>query len=114
MTSRARKYLSDVLSAIDLIEQYTRPVQTFEQYAAPESQSLRDAVERRLSIIGEAINQYRRESGSAEVLNTRQIVQLRNMLVHAYDSVHHPTIWNVVRRHLPTLRAEVVALLAAP
>jgi uncharacterized protein with HEPN domain len=53
MTEQGKKYLSDILRAIDLIEDFTIETDTFNSYAADlKSQS---ATERQLAIIGEAI-----------------------------------------------------------
>ena len=113
MTERARKYLLDILRAADLISQYTQSIPNLAAYEAAGNELVRDAVERRLAIIGEAVNEYRREPGSPELADARKIVELRNRLVHAYDSAEQSIIWSIVKRHLPTLRAEVNALLAA-
>lgn len=110
MTERATKYLSDVLWAIGEIEDFTRDTKTFAAYEA--NRMLRTAVERLLAIIGEAINHYRREPESIPLAYTRQIVQLRNRLVHAYDSVDHSVIWRIIRNEVPLLREEVKNLLA--
>ena len=112
MTERASKYLLDVLKAIEAINHFVQRVPTYSAYAA--DTLVRSGVERQLAIIGEAVNQYRREPNSTELTNARQIVQLRNRLVHAYDSVHHPTIWAIVQNYLPALQAEVAFLLAPP
>ncbi|WP_410522731.1 DUF86 domain-containing protein [Pedobacter sp. BS3] len=37
----------------------------------------------------------------------RQIVDLRNKVIHAYDNVNDVIIWNVVVNHLPVLKAEI-------
>ena len=111
MTERAKKYLFDILQSISLVEEYVEGVPNLAAYVA--NRMRRDAVERQLGIIGEAVNQYRREPDAAPLTDSRQIVQLRNRLIHSYDSVQHPVIWTIVRDDLPALRAEVAALLAA-
>jgi uncharacterized protein with HEPN domain len=44
-------------------------------------------------------------------LYSRQIVDLRNKVIHAYDSVNHMVIWNVIINHIPTLKLEVELLM---
>jgi uncharacterized protein with HEPN domain len=56
MTDQARKYLSDILRAIDLIEQFTKSNTTFDSYAI--DLKTQSAVERQLGIIGEAVNKF--------------------------------------------------------
>jgi len=48
-----RKYWSDILIALDAIEQHLSGIETLEAYAA--SFTAKDAVERRLITIGEAV-----------------------------------------------------------
>lgn len=47
-----RKYWSDILLALDAIDVHLQGITTYERYSA--SLSVRDAVERRLIIIGES------------------------------------------------------------
>ncbi len=42
----------------------------------------------------------------------RGLVDLRNRVIHGYDSIDDETIWGIVIKHLPPLRAEVERLLA--
>ena len=54
MKVKAKKYLSDILQAINLIEDFISDVPTFEEYI-PDLKT-QSAVERQLGIIGEAVN----------------------------------------------------------
>jgi uncharacterized protein with HEPN domain len=60
MTDRERKYLSDVLNSVDHILSFTSDLTSFEQYK--KDFLIKSAVERHLSIIGEAINKLSKES----------------------------------------------------
>ncbi len=75
---------------------------------------LHSAVERQLEIIGEALNQLDKVAPEigARIPHLRQIVGLRNILIHGYAVVKHDLIWRSVREDLPELRATVDALLA--
>ena len=49
-----------------------------------------------------------------EITNSRKIVDVRNRIIHGYDSVSDEIIWGIVIRHLPVLKtvktlAKVVA-----
>ena len=112
MTERAKKYLYDIEMAAERIERYTQPTGSLAAYESADNEMARAAVERQLAIIGEAVNHYRREPGSVILTDTVQIIKLRNVLIHSYDVVHNPTIWAVIQENLPSLRAEVAALLA--
>jgi uncharacterized protein with HEPN domain len=85
MTDRAKKYLFDILVAIEYIESFTADIQDFDQYSS--DHKTKSAVERQLGIIGEAVNKYRNEDNVPELTHSRTIVQFRNRLVHSYDSI---------------------------
>ena len=62
------------------------------------------AVTRLLSIVGEAatrLSQQRRKQVSQ--ISWRQIIGLRNVLMHAYDVIDNPTLWNILTKDLPQL-----------
>jgi uncharacterized protein with HEPN domain len=65
-----------------------------------------------LGIIGEAANQIRKMDADAPISSLNQIIGLRNMLIHAYDSLDNAIIWSVIVNHLPTLKQEVDGMLA--
>ncbi len=73
----------------------------------------RDAVERQLSIAGEAVAQLRRvDRAHADRLGpVDQIVGFRNLLVHAYFTLDPREVWNIVVHHVPSLEAAARALL---
>jgi uncharacterized protein with HEPN domain len=105
MTDKARKYLSDILNSIDHILAFTSDLKSFEQYK--KNFLVKGAVERHLAIIGEAINKFSKESRENDLSNSRQIVSLRNRLIHSYDNIDDRIIWTIIRRHLNPLREEV-------
>jgi uncharacterized protein with HEPN domain len=76
---------------------------------------LRSAVERQFEIVGEALNQtaMRDERPEQEISELRQVVGLRNRLIHGYDSVDDEIVWDAVQTKLPTLRIRVTALFQA-
>ena len=58
MMEKAKKYLSDILIAINLIEEFTANTNSFEQYNS--DLKTQSAVERQLAIIGEAATKLRK------------------------------------------------------
>ena len=108
MTDRSKKYLSDILLAIELIQEFTAGLDFNDYNSDRKTQS---AVERQLAIIGEALNQFRKLDPNVEIENYRQIVAFRNRLVHAYDSLDNSIIWAIVNRHLKPLKSEIEILL---
>lgn len=44
----------------------------------------------------------------------RKIVDTRNFVIHAYDSLKPEILWAIVINHLPTLKNEVLRLMESP
>ena len=109
MTDKAKKYLSDLLFAIELVEAFTEDIHSFFDYEA--DVKTRSAVERQLAIIGEAVNHFEKEETGHELSNTRQIVDFRNRLIHSYDNIDNAIVWVVLKKHLPTLKSEAKQIL---
>jgi uncharacterized protein with HEPN domain len=109
MTERARKYLSDILIAIDLIESFVKDVPTFDLYEL--DYKTQSAVERQLGIIGEAVNQFRKESPEVELENTKQVIGFRNRLIHSYDSIDNTIVWLILNRYLAPLKQQILVMI---
>ena len=103
MTDQA-KFLSDILQAIDLIEDFTQDCSSFFDYQ--NDLKTKSSVERQLEIIGEAVNNLKRLSQEPLLSHTTKIVAVRNRLVHAYDAIDDTIIWAILKRHLPNLKLE--------
>ena len=86
MDDDVRKYLYDVLLAIDEVEGYFegRP-KLFETFCL--DMMLRRAVERNVEIMGEAMNHVLKEVPNIPITNARKIVDTRNYIIHGYDSL---------------------------
>lgn len=103
-------HLEHIRESIELIERYVAE-HTVETYLI--DLQTRDAVERRFTIIGEAINRIRRDAPDihAKIGETAQIAAFRNIIVHVYDQLDHRIVWRVVEQDLPILHEQVVKLL---
>jgi uncharacterized protein with HEPN domain len=66
---------------------------------------LRRAVERELSIVGEAVSQATRRFPELEesIGSARRIVGFRNRIIHGYADVDHTIVWAVVQNEVPKL-----------
>jgi uncharacterized protein with HEPN domain len=75
--------------------------------------TLRWAVERGFTIIGEVLAQLRRDDpGTArQVPALSQIVGFRNVLVHGYTGIDHVTVWRTATVDVHELIAAVDTLL---
>jgi len=109
MTEKSKKYLADVLIAISLIEEFTASIDSFQAY--DQDRKTQSAVERQLVIVGEALNHFRKLEPEIQVENDKQIINFRNRLVHAYDSLDNTIIWVILKKHLVPLREEVKQLM---
>lgn len=109
MTDRAKKYLVDILQAIDLIERFIGDVDDF--YVYQKDLKSKSAIERQLGIIGEAVNQFLKVESDIHLANARLIVDFRNRLIHSYDNVDDAIVWAIIKRHIPTLKTEVTEAL---
>jgi uncharacterized protein with HEPN domain len=105
MTEKSKKYLSDVLMSIDLINEFTIGISDFNLY--DKDRKTQSAVERQLVIIGEALNKFRQTESEIVIENDKQIIGFRNRLVHAYDSIDNSIVWAIINRHLEKLKIEI-------
>ena len=106
MTEKAQKYLSDILQAIDLIDDFTKSTTNYNDYI--KDLKTQSAVERQLGIIGEAVNKFDILEPPDTLEHARKIVGFRNKLIHTYDAVDSSMIWAIIKRHLNPLKEEVI------
>lgn len=105
MNREAKKYLFDIKTSIESIDEYLGEKRDFFVYQ--QNKLLRRAVEREIEIIGEAINKLMKISPDLLIENARQIVDTRNWVIHGYDKVDDVVIWGIISNHLPKLYKEV-------
>lgn len=66
---------------------------------------LRSAIMRELEIIGEAANKTSDKTKKRfPDLPWRELVGMRNRLIHAYFNVDHDIVWETVKKYLPTFQ----------
>ena len=108
MPVNAQTYLFDIQKSIELIREFTQD-QTFEMYQ--KNAMMNSAVERQLSIVGEAIVQLLKLEPNMSITAARQITGFRNILIHNYARVSPAVVWTIVQDDLETLYNEVTTLL---
>jgi len=110
MTTEGRKRLHDIRLAAEALDRFTCG-KTVEMLKADEV--LQAAVERKLEIIGEAFVQLRSEDPALaeKFSDLRQIVGMRNRLVHGYDQLDLDVLWDATISHVPKMLEQVNALL---
>ena len=109
MSLEVQKWLYDILVSIQAINEFVGDVRIFETYES--DKKTRRAVEREITIIGEAVNRIKNTDPNIEISNAQQIIATRNRVAHAYDAVNNAMIWNIVINHLPNLKSEIEKLL---
>ncbi|HQJ82179.1 MAG TPA: DUF86 domain-containing protein [Bacteroidales bacterium] len=46
-----------------------------------------------------------------EISSKKQIINMRNRVIHGYDKVDNEIVWGTIIRHLPKLKQEIDNLL---
>lgn len=109
MTIEEKKLLTDVILSISSIDEHLEGRRILDEYI--NNKTKRRAVERELEIIGEAVSKILKINPEISISYARQIVDLRNKVIHSYDNVNDIVIWSIIMNHLPTLKTEVELLM---
>ena len=64
-----------------------------------------------MEIMGEAMNQVLKINPDIPITAARKVVDTRNFVIHAYDSLKPDILWGIVINHMPLLKQEVETLL---
>ena len=100
------KYLLDIQSIISEIELIkTKTNNNFNQFKL--DFILQRAIERDLEIIGEAVRKITELDDSVKLSSIKNIIGLRNIISHAYDSIEPEMIWGIIQNNIPILNEEV-------
>lgn len=110
MDNEIKAWLYDILNAINEIESfYIDQKKEFAVYQV--DIKTKRAIERNIEIIGEAMNRILKKDTKISISNSRKLVDVRNRIIHGYDSVSDEIIWGIVIKYLPTLQTEIETLL---
>lgn len=106
MKDETLAHLHDIFRAADALKGFVGG-RTLNDYASDEQ--LRSAVERKFEIMGEALNRVRRDDAALllQIRHYRDIVSLRNILLHGYDAVDYRIVWGVIEEDLDHLIQDV-------
>ena len=104
-----QKKIQDILDAIAAIETYA--VSSYADFLA--DTKTQDAILYNLIIIGEAANQISEAfKEQHEQIPWSAMIGTRNIIVHGYDQVKLPIVWEILQRDLAGLKAEIRKVLS--
>jgi uncharacterized protein with HEPN domain len=105
-------YLQDMLDAGEAIVRYVAG-KSREDYDSNEM--LRDAVERRIEIFGEAARRLSSPLMAAHPeIPWRKIMGTRHILAHDYDTVDPDMVWRIATQHIPEALVQIRPLIPPP
>lgn len=110
MTIEIKKLLLDIQESVRSIDGHLEGRRSFTEYVA--NKTKRRAVEREFEIIGEAISKILKIDPTTHISYARLIVDLRNKVIHAYDTIDDTIMWKIIVKDLPRLEEEVALLLS--
>lgn len=106
MDRELKKYLEDILFAINEIESFVNQYPCrYDVFCS--TPILMRAVQMNIAIIGEATNRILKIRSDISITNARKIVNTRNYVIHGYDSLRPEILWAIVIKDLPLLKSEI-------
>ncbi len=109
MNDEIKKYLFDIMESVNSIEEYLHGKPDLKTYRT--NKMLRRAIERELEIIDEAMNRIDKLEPTLNISAKKQIIGMRNRVIHGYDTIDDEIVWGVIVRHLPILKTEIEELM---
>jgi uncharacterized protein with HEPN domain len=109
MDNEIKKYLFDIQESIESIETYLGDKRDYNEYLS--NKMLRRAVEREFEIIGEAMTKLDKLSPEIPISSKKQIINMRNRVIHGYDKIDNEIVWGTIVRHIPILKTEIETLM---
>ena len=99
-------YLKHILDAIHRIEEYVRKI---EYSGFIENYLIQDGVIRQIEIIGEATKRLSNEIREKYTdIPWKDIVGMRNKLIHDYFGVDVDAVWETVKKDIPVLKKKLM------
>ncbi|MDA3793429.1 MAG: DUF86 domain-containing protein [Elusimicrobia bacterium] len=104
----AEVYYDDILECIAKINEYTKDI-SLNRFN--KDTKIQDAVIRRIEIIGEAANNIPKEiQKKYPDLPWKDIIGMRNILIHHYGGVDLIRIWKVIKSRMTELKKNILIL----
>ena len=102
-------YIFDIAESIDLIESYVDDMSLSEFL---NNSAIRDAVVRRVEIIGEAAKRIPDAMKSNyKNVSWKEIAGTRDRLIHDYGDVDFNGVWDIIKKDLPLLKEQMKEII---
>lgn len=112
MKKDIKVFIQDILESIELIEDYTKGVDEEKFLDEDDNIQMKDAIIRRLEIIGEAVKNIPDgfKKGYPDI-PWKSIAGMRDILIHEYFGVKLERVWKTAKEDLPELREAISKIL---
>lgn len=100
--------LSHILDAAKVIQKH---IQGKKQSDLDKNRLFLGGVIRELLLIGEAANAISPQTKTLIPLPWKEVIGMRNQLIHSYFEINHKIIWITVTQDIPKLIAEIEKIL---
>lgn len=109
MEKNPKIFLEHIVESIDLIQGYIADLKFEEFIKLKETQ---DAIVRRLEIIGEAAKNLPKDfKEKHSEINWKEIVGMRDKIIHEYYDVDLKIVWDTIKGDLPAFMVKIKNLL---
>jgi uncharacterized protein with HEPN domain len=109
METKIKTWAFDIQEAVESIEMFIQDKKDIESFG--QDLKTKRAVERELEIIGEAVDWINKLDSDIEISNLRQIINMRNKIIHGYETVSDTVLWVTIHNSLPQLKKEIQKIL---
>jgi len=102
-------YLEDIIDAIDKAQYF---ITGMKLYQFKNDEKTQFACIRALEIIGEAANKFPKSiHQSYPTIPWKEIIGMRNKLIHDYMGVNAEVVWKTIQEDLPELKKQIQDIL---
>ncbi len=101
--------MEDIKLSIEDINEFISPDSDYSLFQ--NDKKTQAAVERRIEIIGEAMDRVLKVDPQISITDSRKIVDTRNRIIHNYENILPEVIWLIIKENLPLLYEEVTEIL---